>query len=155
MVSDIVNRLGVTHLLDYGCGENVTLAKNLKLNAKLTYQAYDPCVERFSAPPLPAELVCCLDVLEHIEPDLLDNVLDDLTRLCEGVMFLSVCTKAALKVLPDGRNAHLIIEPIQWWLPRVWDRWDIQTVQMISDCSYAVIGTAKPRIEDTAGVAIV
>ena len=145
----------VTHLLDYGCGKNVTLANNLKVNHKLTYQAFDPCVPRFSKEPLPAQMVCCIDVLEHIEPLYLEPVLDELTRLAEGVIFLSFCTCAAKKVLSDGRNAHLTIQPMQWWLPKVWDRWDIQTVQKISDVSYFVIGTAKLRLEDTSGVQIV
>ena len=48
MVSSIIKKMGVTHLLDYGCGSNCTLARSLKLESKLTYQAYDPGVERFA-----------------------------------------------------------------------------------------------------------
>lgn len=142
MVSSIIERMGITHLLDYGCGRQCNLAKNLKLKTKLTYQAYDPGVPRFSKAPLPAQMVACIDVLEHIEPDYLEGVLSDLKRLCEGVAFLSIHTGPALKVLSDGRNAHLIQEPMMWWLPKLWERWDLQTIQVM-DNGFFVVGTAK------------
>lgn len=154
-MSQIVNKLGVSHLLDYGCGANVNLAKNLKAGHKVTYQAYDPGVPRYAKEPLPAELVCCIDVLEHIEPELLENVLDHLCRLSEALVFLSIDTGPAVKVLQDGRNAHLIQQPISWWLPKIWDRWDLQTVQQASETGFYVVASAKPRLEAQDGTAIV
>jgi len=141
----------VTHLLDYGCGAQTNLAKHLKVKRKLTYQAYDPGVLRFSKPPAPAQMVACIDVLEHIEPDKLEAVLDDLARLSEGIVFLSVSTGPAMKTLSDGRNAHLIQEPMKWWLPKFLDRWDIQTVQTTYADGFFVIGTTPSRIESTDG----
>ena len=155
IVSAIIEKMQITHLLDYGCGANTQLPKHLKVSHKLTYQAYDPGVPRYSTPPLPAELVACIDVLEHIEPEYLDLVFDDLARLAEGVLFASVTTCAAFKSLPDGRNAHLTQQPMSWWLPKFWDRWEIQTVQAISAESFFVVGTTKPRIEGLDGRAIV
>src|ERR1700690_2010322 len=114
LVSAVINRMEVTHLLDYGCGAKCRLATSLKVGHKLTYQAYDPAVPRYAKEPLPAQMVACIDVLEHIEPQYLDAVLHDLTQLAEGIIFLTVTTAAAFKSLPDGRNAHLIIEPMQW-----------------------------------------
>lgn len=155
MVSDIINRMGVTHLLDYGCGHMTNLAKNLKVKHKLTYQAYDPGVPRFNKEPLPAQMVACIDVLEHIEPELLDNVLDDITSLCEGILFCTFDTGPAMKTLSDGRNAHLIQQPLEWWFPKFASRFDLQTIQATSDKSYLVIGQAKVRIESTHGDALV
>ena len=82
---------------------------------------------QWSAPPAPCRFVACIDVLEHIEPHLLDNVLDDLQRVTAGVGVFTVHTGAALKVLPDGRNAHLIQQPPEWWLPRFMERFDLMT----------------------------
>ena len=155
IVSAIIEKMGVTHILDYGCGEQCTLARHLKIRQKITYQAYDPGVPRFARAPLPAQMVACIDVLEHIEPDKLDNVLDDITRLTEGVVFLSVTTLPAMKTLEDGRNAHLIQQPMQWWLPKFWDRWDLQTIQVTQEGSFCVIGTAKVRIEGTDGKKVI
>lgn len=151
MVSQIIERMQVDHLLDYGCGAHTNLAKNLKVSRKLKYQAYDPGVLRFSVPPVPAQMVTCIDVLEHIEPDLIENVLDDLKRLTEGILFATVCTVPALKTLSDGRNAHLIQQPMSWWLPKFWERFELQTMQVINEKVFMVIALAKSQIERPDG----
>ena len=151
MVSQIIERMGITHLLDYGCGANVNLSKHIKIKNKISYQAYDPGVPRFSKPAFPAQLVCCIDVLEHIEPDCLDDVLDDLCRVTEAVGFFTVYTGPAQKVLSDGRNAHLIQQPAEWWLPKLWSRFDLQSFQVTGENSFYVVCFAKPRIESVAG----
>ena len=151
VITAIINKMGVRHLLDYGCGSMCNLAKSLKVDHKLTYQAYDPGVPRFSKEPLPAEMVACVDVLEHIEPEYLESVLNDLCMLTEGIVFLSICTAAALKTLPDGRNAHLTQQPMKWWLPKLWDRWDLQTVQVSDEYSFFIVGNSHIRMESTNG----
>lgn len=155
LVTQILDKLEITHLLDYGCGKNINLSKYIKPKRKITYQAYDPCVEEFAGDPVPAQMVACIDVLEHIEPDLLDNVLDHLASLTEAVCFMTVCMVAAFKILPDGRNAHLIQEGMDWWLPRIMSRFDVQTVQKTSDNSFHVIAYPKPRIEAVDGKKLV
>jgi hypothetical protein len=104
--------------LDYGAGKQ-TLKKSLP---NLPIRCYDPCVEEISASPQPAHLVSCTDVLEHIEPDYIDSVLDHIAQLTERVAFLVIATRPAVKVLPDGRNAHLIQEPASWWLDKLFKR---------------------------------
>jgi hypothetical protein len=151
LVTQIIDKLEITHLLDYGCGSAMNLGKSIKPKQKLQYQAYDPCVPDLSGDPVPAQLVCCIDVLEHIEPEYLDNVLDHLVSLTEIAVVLTIHTGPALKKLSDGRNAHLIQEPMQWWLPKLWDRWDIQTVQKNGEKAFHVIGYAKPRLEAVDG----
>jgi hypothetical protein len=108
-------------------------------------------VERFRKPPFPAELVCCIDVLEHIEPDKIDAVLDHLKSLTQGIAFLSIDTGPAKKTLSDGRNAHLIQEGWLWWLPKIDARWDVQTVQFVSDRNFFVVCEAKSLIETPEG----
>jgi hypothetical protein len=130
LVSSIVDKLEIDHLLDYGCGSNLSLKETLQPHRDFIYQAYDPCVPRFAGEPEPADLVCCIDVLEHIEPDLSDNVLDHLAELAQVAIFVSINTGPAGKVLDDGRNAHLIQQPMEWWLPKLWERFTIQTVQV-------------------------
>lgn len=151
LVSQIIERMEVSHILDYGCGSNVNLAKELKVKKRLTYQAYDPAVPRFAKDPLPAQMVACIDVLEHIEPELLDNVLDDLKRLTEGILFATVHTGPAVKVLSDGRNAHLTQQPATWWLPKFWERFDLQSFQMTHEQGFYIVGYAKSQIEAADG----
>lgn len=148
IVSEICNKLEVLHLLDYGCA-SCNLFKNLKVNHAMKLQAYDPAIAKYSTSPAPAEMVACIDVLEHIEPELLDNVLDDLERVTEAVIFMTIDTAPAQKVLPDGRNAHLTQQPMNWWLPKIWDRFDVQSVQVTSSHSFYVIGYARPHLIET------
>lgn len=153
LVSQIAERLEIQHLLDYGCGKRMGLLKTLKVSHALKYQGYDPGagLEELATPPIPAQMVCCIDVLEHIEPPFLDNVLDHLAQLTEEVIFLSIHTGPAMKTLPDGRNAHLTQEPIEWWIPKLCSRWDLQTMQKVGDHNYYSILYAKPRIEGVDG----
>jgi hypothetical protein len=149
IVSEIVNTLEVQHLLDYGAGK-CRLFQNLKAKHAMKLQAYDPGVPKLASPPVPAEMVACIDVLEHIEPELLDNVLDDLARLTEAVCFLTVHTGPAVKVLPDGRNAHLTQQPLEWWLPKIWERFDIHTVQVTGEHGFYVIAYARAKLIEEA-----
>jgi len=103
LVTKLINSLQVKEVLDYGCGKG-RLGENIKPEGVLKLYQYDPGVDGIDDPPDPAEMVCCIDVLEHIEPELLDNVLD---------------------VLPDGRNAHLIQADYKFWLPKLWDRFQV------------------------------
>jgi hypothetical protein len=124
IVTSLIDDLEIDSLLDYGCGKG-RLSGAIKPGRALTIQQYDPGIEGIDDPPEPEQLVCCIDVLEHIEPELLDNVLDDLKRVTLEFGFFSIHTGPAVKVLPDGRNAHLIQEPYIWWLPKLKERFDI------------------------------
>lgn len=161
IVAKIINKLEVTHLLDYGCGSNLSLSKGLvgKVNYAFKYQAYDPCVDKYASPPVPAELVCCVDVLEHIEEDSIDEVLDHLQSLTEAVGFFTFDTGPALKELPDGRNAHILQRPMEWWLAKICERFELQTLQVTAqdekNTKFFMIVHARPQmIEDTDGSVI-
>jgi hypothetical protein len=122
IVSSLVEGTGAKTLLDYGCGSMQNLKK--VLDCDVMYLGYDPAIPEFSVKE-PCDLVVCIDVLEHIEPELLDNVLDDLLMLTGKWGFFTVHTGPAKKVLSDGRNAHLIQKPAEWWLPKITKRWDL------------------------------
>lgn len=118
--SGIVLQLALEHhatsILDYGCGEG-SLAKVLKSQplGAIRVDEYDPAIPGKDRMPLFADLVVCTDVLEHIEPDCLYAVLQHLRMLARKLVFVVISTKHSNKRLADGRNAHLIIEPGQWW----------------------------------------
>lgn len=123
-IEAIAKTIGAITILDYGCGKQL-LGKAL---SHLLIKGYDPALEGLNGVPEPVDFVVCGDVLEHIEPDYLEAVLDDLLRCTLKGIFLTVCCVPALKVLSDGRNAHLIQKPIDWWLPQIMRRWDLQSV---------------------------
>lgn len=115
---------GNKDILDYGCGKR-TLEKALGFPIK----NYDPCIEGLDSPPEPADVVICGDVLEHIEPECLGDVLDDLRRVTIGKGLFLIATRPAKKILADGRNAHLIQQDYKWWLPKLWSRFDVDRFQ--------------------------
>ncbi len=126
IVAGVVKQVGATELLDYGAGKG-RLGQTLRdqFGLQLQIHHYDPAIPAWSAPPAPCRFVACIDVLEHIEPELLDNVLDDLRRVTSGVGVFTVHTGPAVKFLPDGRNAHLIQRPPAWWLPKFLERFEL------------------------------
>ena len=126
LVADVIKAKGFTELLDYGAGKG-RLGETLKtlVTGPLTVRHYDPAVPQWSASPAPCQLVACIDVLEHIEPDLLDNVLDDIRRVVANYGVFTIATGPARKVLSDGRNAHLIQQPAKWWLPKMMERFEL------------------------------
>lgn len=112
--ADIVKRIkesvAAQSVLDYGCGKGY-LAKALDF----PIWEYDPCVKGKDEPPRSADLVVCIDTLEHIEPECLTAVLSDLARCTLKCGYFIIHTSTAKKTLPDGRNTHLIQEGKEWW----------------------------------------
>lgn len=119
----------VKSILDYGCGKQ-TLLEALRLPYA---RGYDPCVPGLDLDPTPADLVVCTDVLEHIEPDCIDEVLDHVRALTKRVLFVAISLRPAKKTLPDGRNTHLIIQTAKWWLTKLLDRFDADTIRATND----------------------
>lgn len=102
--------------VDYGSGKNRWVEK---MFPDAPVQSYDPAIPDLADPAAPADMLVSCDVLEHIEPECLGSVLWDMKRCAGKCAFVTIATRPAKKTLPDGRNAHLIIMPADWWLPRV------------------------------------
>ena len=144
-IDHMAQSVGAVSVLDYGCGKGL-LAEALP---HLLIAEYDPAIAGKDAPPDQADLVVCVDVLEHIEPECLDAVLDDLHRLTRKAIFLTVATRPAVKFLADGRNAHLIVEPFDWWRPRLEARFKARLCHT-SEGEFALFATPRPKIDRTA-----
>lgn len=125
MVKQVIEEFKLQSLSDYGAGkQNLIKTLNQQFNFHLPYFPYDPAFPEYGEPKA-ADLVCCIDVLEHIEPELLDNVMEELARITVKYGLFSVHTGPAIKVLADGRNAHLIQQPSSWWLPKLCQYFEI------------------------------
>jgi len=140
IIEQLVTIAEAETILDYGCGKG-TLAEALP---QFNITGYDPCIPGLDQQPGKHDLVICSDVLEHIEPELLDNVLDDLQRVTGKMIFCLIATRKAHKSLADGRNAHLIIEPYTWWLPRLWERFNIEDFQVMGEEAFIITMRTKP-----------
>lgn len=126
MVAQIITGARVTEMLDYGAGKGL-LGQALKsiLPTPPPIHHYEPAIPEWAGEPAPSDFVVCIDVLEHVEPECLDAVLDDLVRVTKRIGFFSVHCGPAKKTLADGRNAHLTQQPANWWLPRLLTRFDL------------------------------
>lgn len=109
----VARRFDAHSVLDYGCGQG-TLARALE-GRGMVCREYDPAIAGKDALPAFADVVVCTDVLEHIEPEKLPTVLKHIDGLARKAIFLVVSLRDANKLLPDGRNAHLIVKPAAWW----------------------------------------
>ena len=109
----LMKELECKTMLEYGCG------KGTLLKAIPGARGYDPAIPEYAERPVPADLVVCTDVLEHIEPECLEEVLEDLRVLGTKGAMLFISCRPASKFLPDGRNAHLIVESQDWWLEKL------------------------------------
>ena len=119
IVAEQMSRYNLTTLSDYGAGKKNLLRglRDLGVHPK-EYFPYDPVFPEYGDPK-PADLVCCIDVLEHVEPRQLDNVLSELASITTNIGFFSIHMGPAVKILADGRNAHQIQQPSSWWLQRI------------------------------------
>lgn len=151
LVSRVIRENNVRSLSDYGAGK-CNLGKMLKLSGiDIEYLPYDPAFPEYG-PPQSADLTCCIDVLEHIEPEHLEAVIEDLAAITR-LGFFSIHTQPAIKTLPDGRNAHLIQQPASWWLPLLCAYFEIHQLQShnLMGKGFWVLVTGKARVESSPG----
>lgn len=123
-VINLAKKTGATSILDYGCGKG-TLKMNLSGYQEDDYlvhtiHEYDPAIpEKKRLPDEKVDIVVCTDVLEHVEEDKLETVIDHIGLLAKKAIYLRIDLRMARTILPDGRNAHLIVKPAIWWLDKL------------------------------------
>jgi len=136
---DIINKLTwefeTFSVLDYGCGKG-TLSQ---IMTKMAIKNYDPGVPEFSATPSPEDIVICTDVMEHIEPDCLDAVIADLKRVTNIALVVNIALRPARKTLADGRNAHLIVEDIEFWMGKFLACFDLYRIEGMNGAEVTMI----------------
>jgi SAM-dependent methyltransferase len=129
----LIQKYQVDSILDFGCGKgNMVLALKEKYPDIKVY-GFDPGIESFNNLPENVDMIFSFDVLEHIEPELLDETIVDLAQRTNKVMYHLIACHPAKKNLSDGRNAHLIVENTEWWKQK------LQTVLNWKLCSDRVV----------------
>lgn len=132
-IAEYAEQLEARSLLDYGCGRGTLRHALWAIPWHGRIAEYEPAIPKKAGMPKKADLVVCTDVLEHVEPDCLMAVLSHLRRLGRRGGYVSIATRPSNKTLPDGRNAHLIVQPAKWWLRQLravgWKVWKARRVQ--------------------------
>ena len=111
-IGRLCQKHGLQSILDYGCGKG-TLAPVLR-SIGFTVNEYDPAIPGKDVEPSPADLVVCIDVMEHVEAECLDDVLLHISNLSKHLTYFMIDNGPA-----DGRNAHITIQGRKWWKMRL------------------------------------
>lgn len=132
---------GGKSVLDYGCGQG-TLAAHARRVSDLPFFNYDPAVPQWAAMPTPADIVVCTDVLEHVEPLCITNVVKHIAELTQKAAYLQIACREAGRVLADGRNAHLLVRDGMFWFDLIREYMDI--VKFTAKPGHDVVIVAVP-----------
>jgi len=127
-VAQLARVYGTEDILDYGCGKG-----RLQEELNFEIQQYDPAIAKFNDLPVPADIVICGDVMEHVEPECVNDVIDHIRSLTLKIAWWCIATRPASKTLPDGRNCHLIVESTHWW------------IKLIEDSGFDIYSTSRGR----------
>lgn len=137
-IRELCENLQTRDVIDYGCGK-CALGKALGF----PIQEYDPGIPAKAQIPEPADIVACIDVLEHIEPQCVGTVLRHILELTKRAGFLVISTARAAHILPNGKNAHLSVHPADWWLEQL-------TLEGFENVTPLRLPQFAPRYEDVA-----
>ena len=130
VVARILRACKADSLTDYGAGKcRLKTVLDPIVSRHFEYLPYDPAFPEYGEAQY-ADLVCCIDVLEHVETDYVDNVIQEIADITRGYVFLTIHTGPAYKRLSDGRNAHITQQPSSWWLARLCVHFDVMHLQI-------------------------
>ena len=114
LVSSLFESKAVTSILDFGAGKGNTSDSIKTLYPDIEVHTYDPVTFPIELPKQ-VDLVYSSDVLEHVEPQHIDDTIVDLFKRGTKYQYHLIACHLAKKTLTDGRNAHLIVEEPDWW----------------------------------------
>lgn len=102
-------------VVDYGSGHGSFGHWFQQQGIELDLQQFEPGRASGRIQLVPAQVVVCIDVLEHVEAEYLSAVLDTIHSLALHSVYFNIGLRPAKRVLQDGRNAHLcLLEPAAW-----------------------------------------
>jgi cyclopropane fatty-acyl-phospholipid synthase-like methyltransferase len=133
-VIDLINEHNIKSILDFGCGKGLLVDSLKKEFPEITVYGYDPSDPDRNTLPKKVDMILSFDVLEHIEPQFINETLISLKTICDKVMHHVIACHPAKRVLNDGRNAHLIIENPNWWKIKISEQigWSMLDENVIS-----------------------
>jgi trans-aconitate methyltransferase len=114
-VIDCIEKYQVKSFLDFGCGKGYFLQALKEKYPDIEMFGFDPANDNFQTLPDTVDMIYSSDVLEHIEPEKLEETILDLKLRCSKVMYHLIACHPAKRIMNDGRNAHLIVHLPDWW----------------------------------------
>lgn len=152
-VYNFANKIGAKSILDYGCGSS-TLKGAFYGHGTLDdfdFREYDPCVPGKDAKrPDKADLVVNTDVMEHVEPQFINDTLLELYNRSEKGLFMVIATISSSEWLTSEINAHRTVENADWWINRI-QSLGIRIDEVFVDRKKVYIWIRKPKAKDWDG----
>lgn len=114
-------------VVDFGCGRNLFIQHlrrlgidGLGIDFALPEADVVAPMHRVPVSAGIADLVTSFDALEHLLPEEVDEVLEEMRRVAvpRGGFVFSICTHAS-KTRVDGEGLHPTVRPRSWWLDRI------------------------------------
>jgi len=128
IIEDFLKEYKPDSLLDFGCGQG-GLIRAVQERHDIFCEGYDPGNEQFKQLPKRSyDVVVSTDAIEHIEPAHLDETLRVIDSKIQRCGFFRIACYPAKKKLPDGRNAHLIVESPEWWRNKILSTMNVKIV---------------------------
>ena len=153
-IGDVLKHFHTVSFLDYGCGKE-SLIRCLSRDfphivQRSKYGAYDPAIPHRSVKPEEQyEMVVSTDVLEHIEPEYLSAVLEEIKGYAKKGVYLNICMRPSGDILPDGRNAHLIVKDASWWretLSKAFEGWALHERDVLDSWRNYTVVLTPPKV---------
>ncbi len=132
-IHGLIARTGSRTVLDYGSGKGlqhtnieIETPDGTKFANVREYWGvdrvvcFDPGVPEYSMlPPEAFDGVICTDVLEHCPEEDIPWILDEMMGKAKRFVFATVALYPAVKILPNGENAHCTLKAPEWWRDRI------------------------------------
>ena len=74
-IVQLIEKYKINSILDFGCGKGHMVLALKEKYPNIEVYGFDPGIESFDSLPKSVDMIFTLDVLEHIEPELLDQTL--------------------------------------------------------------------------------
>ncbi|MBX3404416.1 MAG: methyltransferase domain-containing protein [Phycisphaeraceae bacterium] len=116
-------------VVDFGCGRNLFIQHLRRLGIDglgidFAFPEADIVAPMHRVPVSAgiADVVTSFDALEHLLPEEVDEVLDEMRRIAVrrggGRFVFSICTRES-KTKVNGEGLHPTVRPLKWWLDRI------------------------------------
>lgn len=129
IVDPFIKEYKPTDLIDFGCGKGALIATIKEHYPTVDVFGYDPGNPDFNVMPQRTfDAIISTDAIEHIEPEHLSSSLQIMSDKMQRCGFFRIACHPAKKLLPDGRNCHLIVEEPAWWKQQILEHMSVDIV---------------------------
>ena len=120
VIDRLIIKYKIKSIIDYGCGKGDLIFNIKEKYPEIEVFGFDPGNPDFAILPTKQyQMIITSDVMEHIEPRFLNNVLEHINSLFTDIGYFYIATSPSKKDLSNGRNAHLIVAGPDYWREKI------------------------------------